>query len=71
LVKQDPKAAMLRRDLAVVQGDLAGVLSDPQDACNHLLASDALWQQLATEGSAPPSDHASLDRVHKKAAACR
>ncbi|HTA66612.1 MAG TPA: protein kinase [Xanthomonadaceae bacterium] len=69
-VDQDPHAAMLRRDLAVVQADLAEVLADPQDACRHRLISDALWQQLVTEGSAPPSDHDSLTRVHKAAAAC-
>jgi len=70
-VNQAPHAAMLRRDLAVVQGDLADVLGDPKDACSHRLASDALWQQLATEGSAPPGDHDAIENVHKQAAACR
>jgi tetratricopeptide (TPR) repeat protein/predicted Ser/Thr protein kinase len=70
-VNEDPHAAMLRRDLAVVQADLADVLDDPQDACRHRLISDALWQQLVSEGSAPPSDLPSRERLHKKAQACR
>ncbi len=70
-VNQAPHAAMLRRDLAVVQGDLANVLTDKQDACGHRLASDALWQQLLADGGAPPGDHVAIEQVHKQAAACR
>ena len=70
-VNQDPHASMMRRDLAVVLGDLADVLVDPKDVCSHRLASDALWQQLATDGGAPPGDRPAIDRVHRQAAACR
>jgi tetratricopeptide (TPR) repeat protein/predicted Ser/Thr protein kinase len=69
-VKQAPHAAMLRRDLAVVQNDLADVLGDSKEECRYRLASDTLWQQLVTEGSAMPGDHDAIEKLHKQAAAC-
>jgi tetratricopeptide (TPR) repeat protein len=69
-VDQDPHAAMERRDLALTQGNLAGVLTDRRDACSHLLASEGLWQQLVSEGSAPPSDLPKIERVRRQAAGC-
>ena len=71
LLAQDPKAAMLHRDVASILSEIAKVQTDRAEACRNWIASDSAWQQLESQGSAPPADKTTIGEVHAHATACR
>lgn len=70
LVARDPAAA-LRRDVAMVLGDLADALPAGAEACSDWIADDALWKQLSADSGEAPTDHERIAIVHQRAQACR